>query len=349
MSLEADVVVRRGALEVRAALSVERGETVAVVGPNGAGKSTLLRCLAGLLPIEEGTISVDGTVLDDPSLDVLVAPEHRSFGVVFQDHLLFPHLTALDNVAFGLRARGVRRSEARATSAEWLERLGLGSCSSSLPAALSGGQAQRVALARALATQPRVLLLDEPLAALDASTRVAVRTELRRHLESFDGMRVLVTHDPVDANALADRVVVLEAGRVVQQGALAEVAASPRSRFVADLVGVNLVEGVVGGGVLVTAAGARVVIADAVDGPALAVIRPHSVVVSRRAEEGSARNRWAATIASIDRRGDRARLVLEGELPLLADITVDALEQLGLRPGDEVHAAVKATDIEVDQ
>ena len=349
MSLAADVVVRRGALEVRAALSVERGETVAVVGPNGAGKSTLLWCLAGLLPIEEGTISVDGTVLDDPSLDVLVAPEHRPFGVVFQDHLLFPHLTALDNVAFGLRARGVRRSEARATSAEWLERLGLGSCSSSLPAALSGGQAQRVALARALATQPRVLLLDEPLAALDASTRVAVRTELRRHLESFDGMRVLVTHDPVDAYALADRVVVLEAGRVVQQGALAEVAASPRSRFVADLVGVNLVEGVVGGGVLVTAAGARVVIADAVDGPALAVIRPHSVVVSRRAEEGSARNRWAATIASIDRRGDRARLVLEGELPLLADITVDALEQLGLRPGDEVHAAVKATDIEVDQ
>lgn len=349
MSLEADVVVRRGALEVRAALSVERGETVAVVGPNGAGKSTLLRCLAGLLPIDEGTISVDGTVLDDPSLDVLVAPEHRPFGVVFQDHLLFPHLTALDNVAFGLRARGVRRSEARATSAEWLERLGLGSCSSSLPAALSGGQAQRVALARALATQPRVLLLDEPLAALDASTRVAVRTELRRHLESFDGMRVLVTHDPVDAYALADRVVVLEGGRVVQQGALAEVAASPRSRFVADLVGVNLVEGVVSGGVLVTAAGARVVIADAVDGPALAVIRPHSVVVSRRAEEGSARNRWAATIASIDRRGDRARLVLEGELPLLADITVDALEQLGLRPGDEVHAAVKATDIEVDQ
>lgn len=349
MSLEADVVVRRGALEVRAALRVESGETVAVVGPNGAGKSTLLRCLAGLLPIDEGSISVDGTVLDDPSLDVLVAPEHRPVGVVFQDHLLFPHLTALDNVAFGLRARGMSRREARAAALVWLERLGLGSCSSSLPAALSGGQAQRVALARALATQPRVLLLDEPLAALDASTRVAVRSELRRHLQSFDGMRVLVTHDPVDAHALADRVVVLEAGRVVQEGALSEVAASPRSRFVADLVGVNLVEGVVGGGVLVTAAGARVVIADAVDGPALAVIRPHSVVVSRRAEEGSARNRWAATIASIDRRGDRARLVLEGELPLLADITVDALEQLGLRPGDEVHAAVKATDIEVDQ
>lgn len=349
MSLEADVVVRLGVLELRAALRVESGETVAVVGPNGAGKSTLLRCLAGLLPIDEGSISVDGTVLDDPSLDVHVAPEHRPVGVVFQDHLLFPHLTALDNVAFGLRARGMSRREARAAALVWLERLGLGSCSSSLPAALSGGQAQRVALARALATQPRVLLLDEPLAALDASTRVAVRSELRRHLQSFDGMRVLVTHDPVDAHALADRIVVLEAGRVVQEGALSEVAASPRSRFVADLVGVNLVEGVVGGGVLVTAAGARVVIADAADGPTLAVIRPHSVVVSRRAEEGSARNRWAATIASIDRRGDRARLVLEGELPLLADITVDALEQLGLRPGDEVHAAVKATDIEVDQ
>jgi len=349
MSLVADVVVRRGSLDLRVALRVEPGETVAVVGPNGAGKSTFLRCLAGLLPIDEGEIAVDGKVLDDPTLGVCVAPERRPMGVVFQDHLLFPHLTALDNVAFGLRGRGARRREARVAAAGWLERLGLGTCAASVPSALSGGQAQRVALARALATEPRVLLLDEPLAALDASTRVAVRAELRRHLASFDGMRVLVTHDPVDAYALADRVVVLEAGRVVQEGALSEVAATPRSRFVADLVGVNLVEGVVVDGVLITESGARVVIADAGDGPALAVIRPHSVVVSRRAEEGSARNRWATTVAGIDRRGDRARVVLEGELPLVAEITVESLEQLGLRPGDEVHAAVKATDIEVDR
>lgn len=349
MSLVVDVVVQRGALELRVALRVEPGETVAVVGPNGAGKSTLLRVLAGLLPIDEGSVAIDGTVVDDPARGVMVSPEDRSVGVVFQDHLLFPHLTALDNVAFGLRARGVRRREARATADEWLARLDVGSCTASLPSALSGGQAQRVALARALATSPRVLLLDEPLAALDASTRVAVRGELRRHLDSFDGMRVLVTHDPVDAYALADRVVVLDSGRVMQQGTLAAIAATPRSRFVADLVGVNLVEGTVTDGVLVTESGARVVIADAVDGPALAVIRPHSVVVSRRVEEGSARNRWAATIAGIDRRGDRARLVLEGELPLVAEITVESLEQLGLRPGDEVHAAVKATDIEVDR
>lgn len=347
MSLVADVGVQRGALLLRMSLRVEPGETVAVLGPNGAGKSTLLRCLAGLLPLDEGTIAVDGMVLDDLSNDVLVPPERRPIGVVFQDHLLFPHLTARDNVAFGLRARGVRRVEARTAADGWLDRLGLAACSSARPSELSGGQAQRVALARALATEPRVLLLDEPLAALDASTRVAVRSELRRHLASFDGMRLLVTHDPVDAYALADRVIVLEAGQVVQEGTLSSLAATPRSRFVADLVGVNLVEGVVSDGVLVASSGARVVIADAADGPALAVIRPHSVVVSRRVEEGSARNRWAATIAGIDQRGDRARLVLEGELPLVAEITVEALEQLGLRPGDEVHAAVKATDIEV--
>jgi molybdate transport system ATP-binding protein len=212
---------------------------------------------------------------------------------------------------------------------------------------LSGGQAQRVALARALATDPRVLLLDEPLAALDAGTRGAVRRDLRTHLATFPGMRILVTHDPVDAYALADRVAVIEGGRIVQSGTLAEVTAHPRSRYVADLVGLNLVAGQVEAGVLTTGSGALVVIADAVSGPSFAVIRPHSIALVRDTPTGSARNVWEGTITGVDRLGDRVRVGVDGVLPLTAEITATSLESLALRPGDRVHASVKATDIEV--
>ena len=179
----------------------------------------MLRCLAGLVPIDDGRIELDGTVVDDPGADVFVEPEHRPIGFVFQDYLLFDHLSVLENVAYGLRARGVAKA-GRSASAPGSGSTGWASPStaSQRPAALSGGQAQRVALARALATDPRLLLLDEPLAALDVGTRAAVRRDLRHHLETFDGMRLIVTHDPVDAYALADRVIVLEAGRVVQSG-----------------------------------------------------------------------------------------------------------------------------------
>jgi molybdate transport system ATP-binding protein len=262
--------------------------------------------------------------------------------------VLFDHLSVLENVAYGLRARGVAKAEARERAGQWLDRMGLADYGSQRPAALSGGQAQRVALARALAADPRLLLLDEPLAALDVGTRAAVRRDLRRHLATFDGMRLIVTHDPVDAHALADRVVVLEAGRVVQSGTLAEVTAHPRTRYVADLVGVNLVSGEVVDGVLSTASGTRVVIADAPDGPTLATIRPHSVVIGRGEAPGSsARNTWAGSIVDIDRLGDRVRVVVDGELPLTAEITASALAELGLAIGDRVHASVKATDIEV--
>ena len=213
--------------------------------------------------------------------------------------------------------------------------------------ALSGGQAQRVALARALATDPRLLLLDEPLAALDAGTRGEVRRDLRRHLQSFDGMRIMVTHDPVDAYALADRVAVIDAGRIVQLGSIADVTARPRSRYVASLVGTNLVAGDILGNVLTTAAGARVALADATPGPAFALIRPQAISLQRAASAAtSIQNVWPGTITDIDRLGDRARVHLEGTLPLTAEITTAALEQLALRPGDVVHAAAKATDIE---
>jgi molybdate transport system ATP-binding protein len=348
--LHAEVGVQRGSLALDVSLDVAAGERVAVLGPNGAGKSTLLRAIAGLLPIDRGSIAIGGVTVDRPP-DEFVVPERRNVGVVFQQYLLFDHLSVLENVAFGPRARGVEKADARRGAAEWLERFGLSSYADDRPTALSGGQAQRVALARALALSPSLLLLDEPLAALDAGTRELVRRDLRSHLSDFAGATVLVTHDPVDAFALAQRVIVVEDGRVVQAGTLDEVAAHPRSRYVADLVGVNLVAGDVRSGVLTTPAGARVVIADAADGPALAVIRPHSVVLARLAGGlTSARNVWHLTIVDLDRMdpaGARVRLRLDGELPLVAEITVGALEALGLAVGDAVEASVKATDIVV--
>jgi molybdate transport system ATP-binding protein len=326
---------------------VRPGELLALLGPNGAGKSTVLRCLAGLAPIDSGRIVIDGDVVDDPAADVFVEPEQRQVGVVFQSYLLFEHMSVLENVAYGLRARSTPKAEARRIASEWLDRVGLAEYAHQRPRVLSGGQAQRAALARALAPHPRLLLLDEPLAALDAGTRSTVRRDLRNHLSTFDGMRVLVTHDPVDAYALADRVAILDGGRLVQVGTFAEVSAHPRSRYVADLVGINLVEGTVTDGVLVTADGASVVIAGAAPGPAFAVIRPASIAIDRERPVGSSiRNVWPGMVAEIDRLGDRVRVRVDGVLPLIAEITVGALDALELRPGDEVLATAKATDIE---
>jgi len=345
MSLDASVVVRLGTFELDVELSVEPGEVLAVLGPNGSGKSTLLRALAGLTPIDSGHVIIDGTVLDDPDTDTFVPPERRPIGVVFQDHLLFAHMSALENVAFGLRARGVGRADARSAASGWLDRVGLGDVASMRPRQLSGGQAQRVALARALAVDPALLLLDEPLAALDVSTRQDVRRSLRRHLSTFDGVRLLVTHDPVDAYALADRIAILEHGRIAQTGTIADVTAHPRSRYVAELVGTNLVRGVVTDGVLVTEAGARVVVA-AESGPVFAVIRPQAITLSLGVDpNSSARNVWSGIVGDIDLLGDRARVGVDGPLPVVAEITTASLDELGLRPGDAVHAALKATDI----
>ena len=345
MSLEARIRRHLGSFELDVHLTAAPGETVAILGPNGSGKSTLLRCLAGLLPIDDGRIALDGQVLDDAAADTFVRPEQRPVAVVFQDYLLFGHLSAMENVAFGLRAAGLPKAAARARAETWLERVGLADHAGHRPRQLSGGQAQRVALARALATEPRLLLLDEPLAALDAGTRGAVRRDLRRHLETFPGLRLIVTHDPVDAYALTDRVVIMEGGRVVQAGTLADVTARPRSRYIADLVGVNLLAGHGRDGVITTSGGAHVVAADLVDGDALAVIQPHSVALYRSAPEGSPRNVWAATVVDVDRRADRVRVRLAGPLPLVAEITAAALDALDLRPGDTVVATVKATDV----
>ncbi|MEQ1699095.1 MAG: ABC transporter ATP-binding protein [Ilumatobacteraceae bacterium] len=348
MSLEATIELQLGSLALHADLSVQPGEVLALLGPNGAGKSTVLRTLAGLQALDAGRITIDATVVDEPVAHQWVPAEERSVGFVFQQYRLFEQMSVLENVAFGLRAKGQPKAAARATAREWLDRVGLGDYATQRPQALSGGQAQRAALARALATEPRLLLLDEPLAALDAGTRSAMRRDLRHHLDGYDGMVVLVTHDPVDAYALADRVAILDGGRLVQTGTLAEVTSHPRSRYVADLVGVNLVAGTVSAGVLRTPGGASVVIADAAPGPSFAIIRPHSIVLVRNAgSAGSARNQWPGTITELDRLGDRVRVGIDGPFPLTAEITVAAMDALALRPGDGIHASVKATDIDV--
>ena len=349
MSLVVALTVEVGSLLLDVELAASAGEVVAVLGPNGAGKSTLLRCLAGLLPIDSGEIRLDGVMLDAPATDAFVPPERRPVSVMFQDYLLFPHLSALENVAFGLRATGARAGAARASAREWLGVVGLGDRAAARPGELSGGQAQRVALARALATRPRLLLLDEPLAALDATTRAALRRDLRTHLDAVAGVRLLVTHDPVDAYALADRVVVLEEGRIVQSGTLADVTARPRSRYVGDLVGTNVVAGRVDHGRFESDSGATLVSADVevTSGPAFASIRPSAIALHSDPPSGSARNAWASTVTDLDRRGERVRVALDGPLPLVAEITAEALAALGLRPGDAVHASVKATEVTV--
>jgi molybdate transport system ATP-binding protein len=342
--LDASVRLGRGRLDLAVDLHVDPGTTVAVLGPNGAGKTSLLRVVAGLLALEDGSVRVDGVDWDRAETGRRLAPEARSVGFVFQDYLLFPHLDARQNVAFGLRSRGRNRPEAAALADEWLDRVGLAGRARSRPAQLSGGEAQRVALARALAPAPRLLLLDEPLAALDAGTRVDLRRELGRHLAAIPGSTLVITHDPVDALALADRVVVLEEGRVVQAGTIADVTRRPRSSYVARLIGTNLLRGQARGHRLVLD-GAELTLADEAQGPSLAVIAPAAVSLHTRAPEGSPRNQWEATVGGLERLGDRVRVQLIGPVPLVAEVTPGAVADLGLVDGRPVWAVVKATEI----
>ncbi|WP_448641594.1 ABC transporter ATP-binding protein [Geodermatophilus sp. URMC 63] len=345
MSLDAQVVVRRGALTVDVAVGVADAEVLAVLGPNGAGKSTLLRVLAGLLPPDGGRVAVDGQVWDGAGVHL---PAHRrSLGMVFQDHLLFPHLSVRENVAFGPRTRGVPRAAARRAADAWLERVGLAELGDRRPGQLSGGQAQRAALARALVGDPALLLLDEPLSALDARTRLSVRAELRRHLADFGGSTVLVTHDPVDAMALANRVLVVEDGAVVQAGTPADVARHPRTDYVARLVGLSLLPGTGEGGVVRLDGGGRVAVAEEAAGPVFVAVRPESVALYPTRPAGSPRNAWPVRLAGATPHGSTVRCELDGEVPLVADVTATAFAELGLAPGSPVWAVVKASEVAV--
>ncbi|GAB2639547.1 ABC transporter ATP-binding protein [Nocardia goodfellowii] len=343
MTLRAELGVRRGQFRLDIAFEVAAGEVVALLGPNGAGKTTALRALAGLTPLTEGNLQVDEKRWDAPP-EVFVPAERREIGVVFQDYLLFAHLSALDNVAFGLRARGHRRAPARERAARWLDRVGLAEHRDARPRALSGGQAQRVALARALATDPRLLLLDEPLAALDASTRLRVRSDLAHHLSDYPGHTVLVTHDPLDAMVLADRLVILENGAIVQEGAPAEVARRPRSDYVANLVGLNLYRGTADGAHVTLDGGGRFTVAEPGRGAVHVAFAPSAVSLHPAQPAGSPRNTWPVTIAGIEQHAHTIRVRLDGTPPVLADITPATVADLHLHPGAELWAAVKATE-----
>ncbi|MFD7496653.1 ABC transporter ATP-binding protein [Streptomyces sp. NPDC059832] len=336
--LDARLVVDRGAFRLDVALTVAPGEVVALLGPNGAGKTTALRALAGLTPLTGGHLRLDGATLER------TPPESRPVGVVFQDYLLFPHLTALDNVAFGPRCQGATKAQARAQAAEWLDRLGLAEHTGARPRRLSGGQAQRVALARALATRPRLLLLDEPLAALDARTRLEVRTQLRRHLAEFEAVAVLVTHDPLDAMVLADRLVVVEHGEVVQKGSPSDIARHPRTDYIAQLVGLNLHRGHADGHTVRLDTGPAITVAELLSGPVFVAFPPSAVTLhGSRPTGSSARNVWRCEVAGLETHGDQIRAALTGDLPLAADLTTVAAAELDLHPGAEVWATVKAT------
>ncbi len=347
MSLDARIGLRVGSLDLDVDLEVDDAAVLAVVGPNGAGKTTLLRALAGLVELDRGRVVINGAVVEDPGNNIRVAPEHRRLGVVFQEPRLFPHLNALENVAFGLRAAGRSRAEARATASEWLARVGLPDVARRRPGELSGGQAQRVALARALATEPAVVLLDEPLAAVDAAARAELRHALRAELRRYRGVRVIVTHDPIEAAALADRILVLEEGRIIQQGDLVEVTARPRSPWIATMVGLNLLQGVATRTTVRLDNGAEVTTATAMDGPVFVAFRPNAVVVHRTAPHGSSRNVWRGPASELYVAGDRARVRIGGPVAIVAEVTAAAVAELHLVDGGDVWASVKATDVDV--
>ncbi len=340
--------VRRADFELRVAFTVRPGEVLGVLGPNGAGKSTLLRAIAGLEPLSEGSVEVAGHTWQDPT--TLVPANERRAGVVFQDYRLFPHLDVRDNVAFAARSTGSGRAASRERAEGWLGRLGLSHLSGRRPAQLSGGQAQRVALARALAREPEVLLLDEPMAALDAGARIEIRSFLREHLADFSGPALLVTHDPLEAMVLADRLLVIEAGVLVQEGTPAEVARRPASTYVARLVGLNLWAGrldAAAGAVTLDGGGQLAVATEALAGRVLVSVRPSAITVhTERPEHASTRNVWAGRISDMEPLTDRVRLRVEGVPSALVDVTHAAVADLSLDVGREVWLSAKATEAE---
>ncbi len=347
LTLDAGVGLNLGVLKLEVELHAQNAGILAIVGPNGAGKTTLLKALAGLLPIDTGRVELDGEVLDDTASGVHLAPEARPVGVVFQDHLLFPHLSALDNVAYGLRARGASRRAARREAASWLERVGVADLAADRPGRLSGGQAQRVALARALATRPALLLLDEPLAAIDLSARARLRRDLRNHLAGAGGIRIVVTHDPLDAMAMADRLVVLENGHITQEGTLQEATARPRSPWVAKLVGLNLYRGSAAGDLVTLPGGHLIQVAGQTQGLVFALVHPRAVSLHRQQPEGSPRNVWPGEVDGIDFEGDRVRVQVGGPVLVVAEVTPQAAAELSLADGGRVWVTIKATEIEV--
>ena len=350
--LAATAVVRRPGFTLDVALTVAPGDVLAVLGPNGAGKSTLLDVLAGLLRPDAGGVRLGDRTLTGPGGHV--PPHRRGVGLLAQQPLLFPHLSVLANVAFGPRAQGTSRRAAVSRARELLAAVDASPLADRRPGQLSGGQQQRVALARALAAGPDLLLLDEPLAALDVDTMPAMRALLRRTIRDSGRTAVLVTHAALDALVLADRVVVLVAGRVVEEGPTREVLARPRSPFAARIAGLDLVPGVAcpdglktGDGFVITGHAEGTATGE----PAVAVFPPAAVAVFAERPHGSPRNVVPVRLAAVEPHGDLVRLRAAGGPDwaegLAADVTPAALVDLPAEPGAELWFAVKATEVAI--
>ncbi|MEW9873218.1 sulfate/molybdate ABC transporter ATP-binding protein [Arthrobacter sp. HS15c] len=334
-------------------LTVGPGETVAIMGPNGAGKSTLLNVVAGLLHPDSGHAELDGRTLFNLAAGrgEWTAAHRRGTALLAQEPLLFPHLSVLENVAFGPRSAGVSKQVARASALHWLAEVEAAELQSRRPAQLSGGQAQRVAVARALAADPGLLLLDEPMAALDIHTAPLLRRLLKRVLA---GRRaIIITHDVLDALMLADRVVILENGRIAEQGPTREVLQVPRSRFAAGLAGLNLVTGTIAGHGLLAGDLAIYGQHDELPGelpagqPGVAVFPPSAVSVFLTEAHGSPRNSFAVTVTDLEPYGDRIRVRAGTGGQLSADVTPEAAADLGLVPGTQVYFVVKAAAVSI--
>jgi molybdate transport system ATP-binding protein len=353
--VEVRAVVEARGLDVE--ILVAPGEVLAVLGPNGAGKSTILHVLAGLVRPDAGVVKLGGRVLTDTSAGIQVATHDRRVGLLMQDPLLFPHLTVGSNVAFGPRAaKRFGRKDSRALAERWLGEVEAADLIDRMPRQLSGGQAQRVALARALAADPDVLLLDEPLTGLDVAVATAMRRVLRRVLATDGRSALLVTHDVLDVVTLADRVVVLEAGRIVESGPTSAVLATPRSRFGARFAGVNLIAGHAGqGDTLLTEWGTvwhgRLDGDIAAGDAAVAVFPPSAISVYRDKPNGSPRNVVEVVVAELDSRGPTIRIRAEeqpdGAPGLAADVTAEAATELGLALGDRMYFVVKSQQVSV--
>jgi molybdate transport system ATP-binding protein len=329
-------------VELEVGLEVESGACLALAGPSGAGKTTVLRALAGLARPRSGWILCGKDRWLDTEEGIDVPADRRRVGFVFQDHALFPHLSAWRNVAYALddRPRAERPSQARAL----LDRLGIADRAEARPRELSGGERQRVALARALARRPRVMLLDEPLSSLDARTRATAAGLLAAALRDSGAPTVLVTHDFEEAAQLADRVAVVDGGRIVQQGTPGELVAQPASAFVADFTGAIVLTGLADGTRVALDGGGVATAAQEAHGPVALSLHPWDVVVeaAEAPAHGSARNRLPARVTSVTRLGNRVRVGLDAGQPLAAEITPEAADALALEPGVEVVAVWKA-------
>jgi molybdate transport system ATP-binding protein len=348
--LRVDAETRLGDLELRVSLEVPAGRCLAVAGPSGAGKSSVLRIVAGLLAPDRGRVTVGDAVWLDTDRGVARRPEERRCGYVFQDYALFPHLRAWQNVAYALRdePRGGRERTAR----DWLARFGLGDLADARPATLSGGERQRVAVARALARRPDVLLLDEPLSALDTRTRAAAGRRLAEVLAETEIPTILVTHDFTEAAMLGDRVAIVDGGTVVQEDTASALAARPATGFVADFTGAVVLHGTAapaadGTTVVTLVDGTALRSTDAAEGPVVATVFPWEITIEPRGDprpDGrSTQNEVVARIVSTTTIGGRVRLALAGPEPLIAEVTTTAVDHLRLRTGDEVVATWKAT------